>query len=100
MLASTGRETTNRPSASFTCAWVRRNWSAAAVTAAADQFRRTQAQVNEAEGRLVVSRPVDASIAAAQANAAYQQARVRSSEAALALANLNLEWTRLVAPDD
>ncbi len=72
----------------------------AAVTAAADQLRRTQAQVNEAEGRLVVSRPVDASIAAAQANAAYQQARVRSSEAALALANLNLEWTRIVAPDD
>jgi len=72
----------------------------AAVGAAADQLRRTQAQVNEAEGRVVVTRPVDANIAAAQANAAYQQARVKSSEAALALANLNLEWTRIVAPDD
>ena len=72
----------------------------AAVDAAADQLRRAQAQVNEAEGRVVVNRPVDASIAAARANAAYQHARVRSAEATLALANLNLEWTRIVAPDD
>jgi len=72
----------------------------AAVSAAADQLRRSQAQVNEAEGRLVVSRPVDASIAAAVANAAYQHARVKSAEAALALANLNLEWTRVVSPGD
>jgi membrane fusion protein (multidrug efflux system) len=72
----------------------------AAVNAASDQLRRSEAQVNEAEGRVVVSRPVDANIAAARANAAYQHARVKSSEAALALANLNLEWTRVVAPDD
>ncbi|MGZ6162443.1 MAG: HlyD family secretion protein, partial [Myxococcaceae bacterium] len=71
-----------------------------AVDAASDQLHRWQAQVNEAEGRVVVSRPVDASIAVAQANAAYQHARVRSSEASLALANLNLEWTRILAPDD
>ena len=70
------------------------------MDAAADQLRRSQAQVNEAEGRVVVNRPVDASIAAARANAAYQHARVRSAEATLALANLNLEWTRIVAPDD
>jgi len=72
----------------------------AAVNAASDQLHRSQAQVNEAEGRVVVSRPVDASIAVAQANAAYQHARVRSDEAALALANLNLEWTRVMAPDE
>ncbi|HVP61890.1 MAG TPA: HlyD family secretion protein [Myxococcaceae bacterium] len=72
----------------------------AAVSAAADQLRRTQSQVNEAEGRVVVSRPVEANIAVAQANAAYQHARVKSSEAALALANLNLEWTRIVSPDE
>src|SRR5262249_14929817 len=60
----------------------------------------SEAQVNEAEGRVVVSRPVDANIATAAANAAYQHARVRSSEASLALANLNLEWTRIIAPDD
>ena len=72
----------------------------AAVSAAADQLRRSEAQVNEAEGRVVVSRPVDASIAVAAANAAYQHARVKSSEAVLTLANLNLEWTRIVAPDE
>ena len=72
----------------------------AAVSAAADQLRRSEAQVNEAEGRVVVSRPVDASIAVAAANAAYQHARVKNSEATLTLANLNLEWTRIVAPDE
>ena len=72
----------------------------AAVTAAADQLKRSEAQVNEAEGRVVVNRPVDASIAVAQANAAYQHARVKSSAASLALADLNLEWTRITAPSD
>ena len=76
------------------------NAAQAAVSAASDQRRRSEAQVNEAEGRVVVSRPVDASIASAVANAAYQHARVKSAEATLALANLNLEWTRIVAPDD
>jgi membrane fusion protein (multidrug efflux system) len=72
----------------------------ASVTAAEEQFRRSQAQVVEAEGRVVVTRPVDALIAAARANAAYQHARVKAAEAALILANLNLSWTRLVAPGD
>ena len=76
------------------------NAAQAAVSAAADQLRRTEAQVNEAEGRVVVTRPVDASIAVAGANAAYQHARVKSAEATLVLATLNLEWTRIVAPDD
>jgi membrane fusion protein, multidrug efflux system len=86
--------------AQFTSAQAGVSAAKAAVDAASDQLRRWQAQVNEAEGRVVVSRPVDASIAVAQANAAYQHARVRSSEAGLALANLNLEWTRILAPDD
>jgi membrane fusion protein (multidrug efflux system) len=72
----------------------------ATVDAAADQLRRTQAQVNEAEGRLVVSAPVDANIAVARANATYQHARIRSAEAGLGLANLNLEWTRVTSPGD
>jgi len=76
------------------------NAAQAAVSAANDQLRRTEAQVNEAEGRVVVTRPVDANIAVAAANAAYQHARVKSSEAALALATLNVEWTRIVAPDE
>jgi membrane fusion protein (multidrug efflux system) len=72
----------------------------ASVTAAEEQLLRTQSQVTEAEGRVVVSRPVDAVIAAARANAAYQHARVKGAEAALTLANLNLTWTRLLAPGD
>ncbi len=72
----------------------------ASVTAAEEQLLRSQSQVTEAEGRVVVSRPVDALIAAANANAAYQHARVKSAEAALALANLNLAWTRLLSPGD
>ena len=76
------------------------NAGQAAVNAAADQLRRSEAQVNEAEGRVVVSRPVDASIAVAAANAAYQHARVKGAEASLVLATLNLEWTRIVAPDE
>ncbi len=70
------------------------------VTAAEEQLLRTQSQVTEAEGRVVVTRPVDSLIAAAQANAAYQHARVKSAEAALALADLNLTWTRLLSPGD
>ncbi|MGO8969394.1 MAG: HlyD family secretion protein [Myxococcaceae bacterium] len=72
----------------------------ASVTASEEQLLRTQSQVTEAEGRLVVTRPVDALIAAAQANAAYQHARVKSAEAVLTLANLNLAWTRLLSPGD
>jgi membrane fusion protein, multidrug efflux system len=72
----------------------------ASVTAAEEQLLRSQSQVTEAEGRVVVSRPVDSLIAAARANAAYQHARVKSAEATLALANLNLTWTRLVSPGD
>lgn len=37
---------------------------------------------------------------AARAAETYQQARLKSAEAALALARLDLEWTRIVAPDD
>ncbi len=70
------------------------------VTAAEEQLLRSEAQVTEAQGRVVVTRPVDALIAAARANAAYQHARVKSAEAALTLANLNLAWTRLLAPGD
>jgi membrane fusion protein, multidrug efflux system len=72
----------------------------ATVRAAEEQLRRAEAQVLESTGRVIQSRPVEANIAAARATAAYQHARVKSAEAALELAKLNLEWTRLVAPDD
>lgn len=72
----------------------------ASVAQADENLRRAEAQVGESQGRVAASRPVDANIAAARAEAAYQHARVKSAEAALALAGLNLEWTRVVAPDD
>jgi len=72
----------------------------ASVSASEEQLLRSQSQVTEAEGRVVVSRPVDSLIAAARANAAYQHARVKSAEATLALANLNLSWTRLLSPGE
>jgi membrane fusion protein (multidrug efflux system) len=72
----------------------------ASVSAADQELRRAQAQVDESQGRVVASRPVDANIAAARANADVQRARVQSAEAAVALAALNLEWTRVLAPGD
>lgn len=72
----------------------------ASVDQSEENLRRAAAQVGESQGRVVASRPVDANIAAARADAAYQHSRVKSAEAALALARLNLEWTRIVAPDD
>jgi membrane fusion protein (multidrug efflux system) len=72
----------------------------AAVNVADQALRRALAQVGESRGRVAVSRPVEASIAAARASAAFQHARVKSAEAAQALARLNLEWTRVVAPAD
>ncbi len=70
------------------------------VKASEEQLRRAAAQVGESRGRVVASRPVEANIAAARANAAYQHARVHNAEASLTLARLNLEWARLRAPDD
>ena len=72
----------------------------ARVKAMDEGLRRARAQVEESKGRLAVSRPVSAAIDAARANAAYEHARVKSAEATLALARLNLDWTSVVAPDD
>jgi len=74
--------------------------AAATVKATEDALRRAEAQVSESQGRLVISRPVAANIAVARANAAYAHARLQSAGATLALAKLNLEWTRVVAPGD
>ena len=46
------------------------------------------------------SAPVAPQIAAARANADLANARVRSSEAALALAKLQLSYTKITAPND
>jgi membrane fusion protein (multidrug efflux system) len=70
----------------------------ASVRVAEELLRRAEAQVDESRGRVAVSRPVDASIAAARAQAEYQHGRVHAAEASLALARLNLEWTQVRAP--
>lgn len=67
----------------------------------ADQSRNAAlAQVSEAEGRLSQSAPVDAQIAAARAQADLAHARVESAQAALDLAELQLSYTKIVAPAD
>jgi membrane fusion protein, multidrug efflux system len=86
--------------AQFDAADAAKKAAQAGVDAADEQLRRAEAQVGESKGRVAVSRPVAANIAAARATAAFQHARLRSAEAALTLARLNLEWTRIVAPAD
>src|SRR5262249_4708979 len=72
----------------------------AQVALAQDAQRGAQSRVFEARGRLNQSTPVAPQIAAARAGAALATARVRSAEAALALARLQLDYTRIVAPAD
>jgi membrane fusion protein (multidrug efflux system) len=72
----------------------------AQVALAADNRRGAESRVGEARGRVDQSAPVAPQIAAAQAGAALAQARVRSAEAALVLAKLQVGYTRIVAPAD
>jgi membrane fusion protein (multidrug efflux system) len=72
----------------------------AQVAQAEDARRGAQSRVGEAAGRVSQSAPVAPQIAAARAGAALASARVRSAEAALALAKLQLGYTRIVAPAD
>ena len=74
---------------------------AAAQVALAEESRRTaQSRVGEAQGRLSQSAPIEPQIAAARANADLAAARVRAAEAALAMAKLQLGYTKVVAPAD
>ena len=72
----------------------------AQVALAEDARRGAQSRVSEARGRLSQSAPVAPQIEAARAGAALATARVRSAEAALTLARLQLDYTRVVAPAD
>jgi membrane fusion protein, multidrug efflux system len=72
----------------------------AQVALAEDARRGAQSRVGEARGRVSQSAPVAPQIAAARANADLANARVRSAEAALALAKLQLGYTRIAAPAD
>jgi membrane fusion protein (multidrug efflux system) len=72
----------------------------AQVTMAEESRRGAESRVGEARGRVSQSAPIEPQIAAARAGADLAHARVRSAEAALALANLQLDYTRIVAPAD
>jgi membrane fusion protein (multidrug efflux system) len=72
----------------------------AQVGQAEDARRGAQSRVGEAQGRVSQSAPVTPQITAAHAGAALAVARVRSAQAALTLAKLQLGYTRIVAPAD
>jgi membrane fusion protein (multidrug efflux system) len=74
---------------------------ALAQIAFAEEAKRTaQSRVGEARGRVSQSAPIAPQIAAAHAGADLAQARVRSAQAMLALARLQLDYTRILAPAD
>jgi membrane fusion protein (multidrug efflux system) len=74
---------------------------ATAQLAASEDMRRTaQTQIAEAKGRVEQSAPVDALLAAAQANADLAHARADAADASLAQARLQLSYTRIQAPSD
>jgi membrane fusion protein (multidrug efflux system) len=67
----------------------------------AQQTRRgAESRIGEARGRVSQSEPVAPQLAAARAGADLAAARVHSAEAALALAKLQLGYTRVIAPAD
>jgi membrane fusion protein (multidrug efflux system) len=74
---------------------------AKAQFAAGEEAKRAaQARVSEAYGRLTLSTPIEAQMAAAQANADLARARLEGATAALSLAQLQLSYTKIAAPTD
>ncbi len=72
----------------------------AALSASEEELHAADARVSEAQGHLRQSAPVETQLAAARANTALQRARVTAAEAAVALAQSQLDATRVVAPAD
>jgi membrane fusion protein (multidrug efflux system) len=72
----------------------------AQVSLAEDARRSAESRVGEARGKVSQSAPIAPQIAAARANADLANARVRSAEASLALAKLQLGYTKISAPAD
>ncbi|HZX95139.1 MAG TPA: HlyD family secretion protein [Myxococcales bacterium] len=72
----------------------------AALLQAQANLDAAQSRIGEARGRLSQSSPVEAAVAAAQANARLAHARQKSAEAMLALARLQLSYTKLYAQED
>jgi len=72
----------------------------AALQQARAALDAAQSRIGEARGRLDQSAPVNQTIAVAEANARLAHARQRSADASLALAKLQLSYTRLYAQED
>jgi len=70
------------------------------VTFAQEAKRTAESRVTEAQAHVSQSTPVGAQIAAAHANAQLADARVTAAQAAVQLAELQLSYTKVVAPDD
>lgn len=70
------------------------------VIAAQEAKRAAESRVAEAQARVTQSAPVSEQIAAAHANALLADARVASAGAAVQLAELQLSYTKVLAPDD
>ncbi|HUJ60202.1 MAG TPA: HlyD family secretion protein [Kofleriaceae bacterium] len=74
------------------------NAAKANLSAARDQQAAAESRVAEAAGHLEQSTPVARQIAAAAAAARLAHARVKSAQAALDLAKLQLGYTKIVSP--
>ncbi len=72
----------------------------AQLSVAEEMRNQAQSRVSEARGRLDQSSRIDAQNATAQAQADLAHARVKSAEAALDLARLQLSYTKIMAPFD
>jgi membrane fusion protein, multidrug efflux system len=84
----------------FDAAQAAKSQADAQVSLAEDARRSAESRVGEARGKVSQSAPIAPQIAAARANADLAHARVRSAEASLALAKLQLGYTRISAPAD
>src|SRR3954470_8306394 len=72
----------------------------AQVTLAEEARRSAESRGGEARGKVSQSAPIAPQIAAARANADLANARVRSAQASVALAKLQLGYTKISAPAD
>ncbi len=72
----------------------------AQLASARDAKTTAQTRVAEAQGRVEQSTPIEAEAEVARANAALAHARADSAQAALALADQQLAYTKIVTPFD
>lgn len=72
----------------------------AGVTAAEEARRAASSRVNEARARLSQTAPVPQQIETAQSASHLADARIAATEAALKLAELQLSYTTVIAPND